>query len=64
MNNVLVEMSEEEAILYRAFLEHRQAFRVMLAARVFGVPYGCATIHFKAGVIDNIRVEEVTYHRK
>ena len=57
-------MSEEEALLYRAFLEHRQSFRVMLAARVFDLPYGCATIHFKAGVIDNIRVEEVTYHRK
>ena len=55
-NNLSIELSEEDAILFRKFREHQDVFQTFVRLGVFNIRTGNTTIHFdnegKVSLID------------
>lgn len=59
-----VELTEQEALLFRAFREHQEAFDVMLKSGVFNVRSGKAVLNFNMeGVLDSVYADIPVYKR-
>jgi hypothetical protein len=64
MEMIKVDLTEDDALLFRAFKEHQDNFSVLLASGAFNVRSGRATLHFNnEGVLDSVDVEVPTYRR-
>lgn len=52
---IKVELTDDEALLFRAFREKQDLYAELLVAGVFNIRGGSATVHFNSeGIIDSI----------
>lgn len=56
----MVTVTVEEAT-FKAFLRHQEKFAVLVAAGVFDLQHGKATINFHEGHVQSVHVEERRY---
>ena len=61
---ITVQMSEDDAILFRAFKEHQDNFSILYASQAFNVRGGSFTTHVNLqGIIDSVDTEAPLYRR-
>ena len=59
--NITVEMSLSDAMLFRTFREHQDSFSMLLAANVFKMDTGNATLHFNQGKLKRVDFLNIVY---
>ena len=60
----LIEMTEDDAVLFRAFREHQDNFSILYARGVFNVRSGKATLHLdEQGIVNDIKLEITSFKR-
>lgn len=61
---ITIELTEEEAILFRAFRENQDRFTEIYDSGVFNVRSGRAVLHFNTeGVLDAIDIDVPIYRK-
>ena len=61
---IKVDLTEDDALLFRAFRENQENFSILYASGVFNIRSGKATLHFNLeGVLDSVDADVPTYRR-
>lgn len=55
---IKIDLTEDDALLFRAFREHQENFSILYASGVFNVRSGSATLHFNIdGCLDGVDID-------
>jgi hypothetical protein len=61
---IKIELTEDDALLFRAFKEHQENFSILLARGVFDVRSGKALLNLdEQGVVSDIKLEITSFKR-
>ena len=63
MTNTTVILTEEDAILFKQFMQYHDEFQAMTLAGAFNIGYGKAILNFASGILQNVVIEEIKYKR-
>lgn len=62
---ITLELTEDDAILFRAFREHQDNFSILYASKVFETRNGVVSISFNhEGVLTQIKKDVLAYKKK
>ena len=61
---ITISLTDEDAVLFRAFKEHQENFSVLYASGLFNIRSGKAALHFNLeGVLDSVDIDVPVYKR-